>query len=376
MSNIAQGFLTASKAGYPEGTPKAKFGAGAYTHVGDGVGDKQWVDYVCGLGAALLSQGNCPSLPTQQEERLAFKLSELFPVCEKVKILKTGTGACNAAVRIARAYQQNNDNDDWPAGCGTGYHGWGNTFISDEEPGTGTVSDDYIRAKNFDELIGYLKTGGWGYCIIEPVELDLNVQDELKEIRRLCSEKGIILIFDEIITGFRFPEYSVSNYFGIQPDLICLGKGLGNGHPISILGGSADIMETDGYFISGTFFGELSGIESALSTLDYLNTHKINDLWQRGQETITAFNEISDKIQLYGYPTRCIWKGETVFITTFCQQMQKRGYLLHPRVWFITHAHTSTINAQFVDDSKQCINEIIDKNIQLKGVVAQPLFKR
>ena len=359
MTFIAQGFLTASKLQYPEGTPYSE--------------NADFVDYVSGLGAQLIDDnGNCPSLPSIAEQSLAFRLAERFPCIDKVKILKTGTDACNAAVRVARAYQ------DRPFGCGVGYHGWGNTFISAEEPGNGTYPEGYINCRTLERLIIFLTETGdtQAYCIIEPVELDLNVKEQLQEIRRICSERKIILIFDEIITGFRFPEYCVANYFGIQPDLICLGKGLGNGYSISILGGSRDIMESEGYFVSGTFFGELSGIESALSTLDYLDTHRLNELWQRGQEVIDNFNGISDKIQLYGYPTRCVWKGEELFIYTFCQQMQKRGYLLHPRVWFIRHDHSSTINAKFIDDCRQCIGEIINKNIQLKGNIPQPVFKR
>lgn len=376
-----------SKLGYPEGTPKAVHARMLSMdtpyhehriHIGN---EKYLTDYTCGLGANLIDIQNCYSLPSEDEESLAFKLTELFPCIEKVKILKTGTDACNCAVRIARAYAENSGTKGLDVdGLGVGYHGWSDTFISDEYPGIGCIAGQYEKCNNFNMLLQRLNNQpadmNYKYCIIEPVELDLNVKDELLEIRRLCSEKGIILIFDEIITGMRFPEYSVSNYFGIQPDLICLGKGLGNGYPISIVGGPSHIMETPGYFVSGTFFGELSGINAALATLDFLDTGKLNELWSRGQEVITHFNEISDKIQLYGYPTRCIWKGEEVFIATFCQQMQKRGYLLHLRVWFITHAHTSTINAQFIDESKQCINEIIDKNIQLKGAVPEPVFKR
>ena len=371
MSFIAQGYTTASKKGFPEGTPKGQFGKGAYIHVGNGQYDKQWVDYCCGLGASLIEQGNCLSLPTQQEENLAFRLTQLFPCIDRVKLLKTGSDACECAVRIARAYT------GVMHGCGTGYHGWHNIFISAEDPGTGTYPEGYIKCPSFESLITFLtEVDSLAYCIIEPVELDLDVKDSLLEIRRICNKKKIVLIFDEVVTGFRFPEYSVSNYFGIQPDLICLGKGLGNGHSISVVGGGTDIMETEGYFVSGTFFGELSGITAALDTLDFLSSHKINELWKRGQETITHFNGISDRIQLRGYPTRCVWEGDPLFIAIFCQQMQGRGFLLHPRCWLISHSHTSTINAHFIDESKQCISEIVAKDIRLEGALPEPVFKR
>ncbi len=358
MNFIAQNALTMSKKQYPHGTPYSE--------------DADFVDYCCGLGAQLLEDnGNCPSLPSRAEQSLAFKLTDIFPFVERVKLLKTGSDACSAAVRIARAYT----GKDY--GIGTGYHGWHNSFINEEDPGTGCVREYYHKCPKLEGVIGALKKlDHYAYCIIEPVELDLNVKDELKEIRRLCSEKGIVLIFDEVLTGFRFPEYSVSNFYNIQPDIICLGKGLGNGHSISVVGGRSDIMETEGYFVSGTFFGELSGIESALATLNWLTADKIMDLWKRGEDFIKRFNDIADIIQLEGYPTRCIWKGEPLFIATFCQQMQKRGYLLHPRVWFIRHDHDNLTNSKFISQAKACIEEIVEKNIQLKGPMAEPVFKR
>jgi len=387
MSFIAQNALTYSKTTFPDGTPKGVGGLGHLIVTTDGL----LTDYVCGLGCNLLDVENSLSLPTQREESLAFKLTEIFPCIDKVKILKSGADGCEAAVRIARAYHQNKKSGGGDVfydmegrieinGCGTGYHGWDNTFISSESPGTGTVDSGYFKRDNFDELIKTLNAvdeyDSMAFCIIEPVELDLNVKEQLTQIRSICSEKDIVLIFDETITALRFPNYCVSNYFNIQPDLIIFGKGLGNGYPISVVGGSRDIMESEGYFISGTFFGELSAIDSALHVLDYLDESKISDLWRRGQEIMENFNEISDKIQMRGYPTRCVWDGDETFVATFCQQMQRKGFLLHPKVWFISDAHTSTINAEFVDKSRQCINDIIRNNIQLKGAVPQPVFKR
>lgn len=378
MNFIAQGALTMSKHKdqWPDGTPLAKghtqHDHRIYTENGS------LIDYTCALGANLIDIRNSYSLPTRAEESLAFRLTELFPCIEKVKILKTGTDACNAAVRIARAYHDNKGNISGSrgTGIGTGYHGWGNSFIASETPGTGTMFEGYKKLDDLTQIIETLeKCEGVFYCIIEPVVLDLNVKDQLLTIRRLCSEKGIVLIFDEIITGFRFPNFCVSNFFGVQPDIICLGKALGNGYPISVVGGRRDIMETPGYFISGTFFGESSSITNALDTLDYLTEKKLSDLWDSGGWIIDRFNAISPLLQMQGYPTRCVWKGEPLLIAIFCQQMQKRGFLLHPRVWFITFAHTEKVNTKFIEQSRECINDILTNNIQLIGNLPKG-FKR
>lgn len=375
-NKIAQGFTTASKHPSQWVKNQPKF----YEDLED-----KSRDFVCGLGCNLVGWNNCYSLPTHYEEELAGRICELFPFVDKVKILKTGTDACNAAVRIARAYAREQPLREQPSarqpsaliksfydGVGAGYHGWGNSFISVEHPGNGTVQEDYFKCLNLNELINTL-INSWGidYCIIEPVELDLDVLPQLKEIRRLCSEKGIVLIFDEIITGFRVPEYSISNYFGVTPDLICLGKALGNGYPISILGGKAEIMETPNYFISGTFFGEMTAINEALKTLDFLTLEKLDELWHRGACFQRKLNIIHPDVQLVGYPTRAVWEGKYKYV--FWQEMAKKGWLLG-KAWFLNFDHTPELLNTFIEDARKILKNI-DK-VKLNGPEPTPIFKR
>lgn len=329
------------------------------------------VDFVCGLGSNLIDIRNNFSLPSTEEVVLAERIKALFPCIDKLKFVKTGSAACSAAVRIARAYTGK------MLVWGTGYHGTDNWAISAEDPGTGTVFEFYQKLPDFDNLIRNLKMvgGDLAAVIIEPVQLDINVRPQLQEIRDLCTQKGIVLIFDEVITGFRFLDYSVANHFGIQPDLICLGKALGNGYPIALVGGRDEIMETPGYFISNTHNGELSAIEAALKTLDFLTPKVITDLWWRGDAFQKAFNQFSHKLQIVGYPTRGELRGDEDFKNLFLQEMVKRGYFFG-RAWFITHAHTKEILIQALATAEAVIKAIESGAVKLEGLPPRPVFKR
>lgn len=376
---IAQDCLTYSKRRdqYIEGVypTHAITGDGAKlvvaTEDGSSWRDKEFVDFVCGLGSNLIDIRNNFSLPSYKEVELAERVKALFPCIDKLKFVKTGSAACSAAVRMARAYTGK------MLVWGVGYHGTDNWAISAEEPGTGTVFEFYQKLPDFRNLIHNLKMADdqLAAVIIEPVQLDYNVRSQLEEIRALCTEKKIVLIFDEVITGFRFIDYSVANHFGIQPDLICLGKALGNGYPIAVVGGREDIMETPGYFISNTHNGELSAINAALSTLDYLSHGHIHSLWERGKAFQEAFNRLTPKLQIVGYPTRGELRGDEDFKALFMQEAIKRNHFFG-RAWFISHAHTYGILNRALDVAADVVKVIEAGAVKLEGLPPRPVFRR
>jgi len=374
MKRLAQEFCTASKhrSQWLETHPKEALGYSSGRLVTE-QGLK--IDMCCSLGANLNGFQNSFSLSTPYEEELADRIHKVIPCCEKIKILKTGTDACNAAVRIARGYNPGNDDIGY-TGIGTGYHGWGNSFIASEKPGVGCEYESYQKCDSLQHIQTAILSENVNYCIIEPFELDYSKKtiNQLKEIRRLCSAKKIVLIFDEVITGFRTPQYCVSNFVGVKPDLICLGKALGNGFPISILGGLSSIMDTPDYFISGTFFGETQAIKEALKTLDFLSETKLQEFWNRGRCFQKNFNALTSFIQLQGLPTRAVWKGK--WHLPFIQEMNRRGYLLHPKCWFLNFEHDEDILNKFMNNARCVIKNLAMGKIKLIGKEPQPIFKR
>jgi glutamate-1-semialdehyde 2,1-aminomutase len=340
------------------------------------------IDHTGGLGSNIISCNNNFGLPTTSEVVLAERLAVIFPFVQKFRFLKTGTAACEAAIRVARAWHQTVYRDSKKQGIGTGYHGSGNITISAEQPGAGTYNEGYIKYESVSECtkkISESKRGDISYCIVEPVSLEVSkeVAKELYDLRQECTDKDVTLIFDEVITGFRVPRYSISNYFQIAPDVIVLGKALGNGHPIAAVGMLDRYAETDGWFISNTHNGELTSIANALETLDYLTDERIDELWQRGSQFIKAFNSIApEKIKLRGYATRAVWDGDKTYISLFCQESYKRGILLHPGAWWISHSHTYDIITMELKLFREIIEKIETHNIQLEGLMPSPVFKR
>jgi glutamate-1-semialdehyde aminotransferase len=336
----------------------------------------EYVDWTGGLGANLTYAHNNFGLPHVDEVILGERLQELIPILQKMRFLKTGSEACQAAVRIARAYIRNNGLNSF-TGVGHSYHGWHNWCIAAEQPGAGTVDERYFKW-DIDTILTNIKAGlDIGYVIIEPVMLDMSEEHiaKLRELRRLCTEKQIVLIFDEVITGFRTPKYCMAQYLNIEPDLICLGKALGNGYPLAVVGGRSDIMETEGWFISSTHAGEHSAIGNALNTLDFIYAHPIEDLWISGTEFKNSFNAISPNIQLFGLPTRSIWKCTDEYRALFFQETCKLG-LLFGAGWWITYAHTKEICAETIDKCREAIGKIDRGEVKLQGKPIRPVFKR
>jgi hypothetical protein len=147
---------------------------------------------------------------------------------------------------------------------------------------------------------------------------------------------GAVLIFDEVLTGFRFKDYGVCNYSGVTPDLLVLGKALGGGMALSAVCGPDEIMNQDDVFVSTTFAGEvlpLVACYSALRALKKYSTLSIKDLWTRGQNFMDKFNSFSKNVFIEGYPTRGVFSGNLDTLHLFFQEAAKAGLLFGPS-WF------------------------------------------
>jgi glutamate-1-semialdehyde aminotransferase len=373
---IAQGCLTFSKRSdqYIEGVSPTHCTGIAIGHPGFHTDHGSYFDFVCGLGSNLVSFRNNFSIPSVKEVELAERIKALFPCIDKLKLLKSGTAATDAAIRYARAHTQK------ALVWGVGYHGSSDTWISAEDPGVGTFYQFYQKFPDLEALIGNLElldadSDLLAAVIIEPVQLDFDVKDSLQKVRDLCTKTGAVLIFDEVITGFRVPKYSVANYYGIQPDITCLGKALGDGYPISVMGGRGDIMDTEGVFISNTHNGSLEGISAALETLDFLTEAKIQDLWNRGERFQRAFNAFCPKVQIVGYPTRGELRGDDLPKALFMQEMAKRGYFWG-RAWFMHHLFTEDFLNRTLEVAREVFASIESGSAKLEGLMPRPAFVR
>lgn len=397
---IPDGVQTLSKmpSRYVEGVyPKyIERGEGAYVWGDNG---KKYIDYPCGLGAVLLGygypditvavaeqvrKGTVFSLPNYLETELAEKICELIPSAEIVRFLKTGSEACSAAVKIARAYTGRN----LVLCCG--YHGWHDFYAITTARNKGIPASKcskQLKYNDKEEFRKCLSKGNVAAVIMEPYVLEEPRDGFLKHIRKLCTANGTVLIFDEVVTGFRTTGYSAQKMFGITPDLTCLGKAMANGLPISCVCGKKEIMqELQGdCFVSSTFGGELASIAAALATIKVLEGEEvITRIWDMGERFKNSFKGIATSLNLsdidiIGYPPRTSFVFPTeAHRSLFWQECLKNG-VLFGYAQFISFSHTQAVLDETMDAVRKSLYLVRKywKNPEaaLEGKPAEPTLR-
>jgi glutamate-1-semialdehyde 2,1-aminomutase len=266
------------------------------------------------------------------------------PSAELVRFGKNGTDATSAAIRLARAYTGR----DLVAVCG--YHGWQDWYIGSTTRDKGVPSSTKSLTKSFSfndikslsELISQFPEK-FAAVIMEPMNVNFPEENFLQDVRKLCDENGIILIFDETITGFRFSSGGAQELFNVIPDLSTFGKGLANGFPLSAVVGKRQIMkEMEEIFFSGTFGGELLSLAAAKVVLERHKKYDISSsLAEKGEnlkravEDLIRENNLQHILTLSGHPTWVFlnWTPTDKYSinelkTFFMQEMFQRGVLI------------------------------------------------
>jgi glutamate-1-semialdehyde 2,1-aminomutase len=240
----------------------------------------EYIDLVSSLAAVTLGYGDPEvnkavseqlelgvtlSLPSLLEFEVAELIGELVPSAEKVRFAKTGSDATAGAIRLARAFT---NHEHVLLG---GYHGWQDWYIGSTSMHLGVpesvqkLSHPFVLndIDAFEKLLTQFK-GNIAAVILEPISYISPTQEFLNYLRERTLELGIILVFDETVTGFRVAPGGAQELLSIKPDLTTFGKGIANGFPLSVLCGRADIMNLmDRIFFSGTFGGELLSLAAA-----------------------------------------------------------------------------------------------------------------
>lgn len=231
------------------------------------------------------------------EEQVASRLVDIIPCAEKVRFLKTGGEAMAATHRLARGFTGR----DIIVSCG--YHGWMNTVTG---KGTPKAIGSVYRQLPWGDLTPYedlFRDMGNEIAAVS-VSCDYRDVDKghefLPALRALTEKYGALLIFDEIVTGFRLARAGAQEFFGVTPDLAVFAKGMSNGVPLSCYCGRADVMDVvKDVVISSTFGGDTLGLAACTAVLDvYENEPVIDTLWARGQQLHTGFNAICAELEV------------------------------------------------------------------------------
>lgn len=288
---------------------------GAGSHVWD-VDGNEYIDYAMALGPIILGHafpevddavaeqvrhGIAFSLPHPLEVEVAQLLVDLVPCAEMVRFGKNGSDATSGAVRAARAFTGR----DVIACCG--YHGWQDWYIGTTTRSLGvpeavkdlTVPFTYNDLASLERLFTE-HPGQIAAVIMEPVGIVAPEPGFLEGVRELATREGALLIYDEVVTGFRLALGGAQELFGVTPDLAAVGKAMGNGFPVAAVVGRADVMEIfDEIFFSFTFGGEAASLAAAAATLTVLRDRDvIPHLWAQGQILHDGFNTLARHFEL------------------------------------------------------------------------------
>ena len=290
------------------GTPIfVKEAKGAYLYDEDG---NQLIDYIASWGPMILGHAHQPvvnavidkakkgtsfGMPTQIETKIAELAVSMVPNIDKIRFVNSGTEACMSAVRLARGYT-NKDKIIKFAGC---YHGHSDSFLiqagsgavtfgSPNSPGVtqGTAKDTllakYNDLANVEALINANKNE-IACIIIEPVAGNMGCippkEGFLEGLRKLCDTNNILLIFDEVMTGFRLAKGGAQELLGIKADIVCFGKVIGGGLPVGAFAARAEIMNhlapLGPVYQAGTLSGNPLAMAAGLAMLTELNSGEI-----------------------------------------------------------------------------------------------------
>jgi len=368
--------------------------AGARLWDADG---NEYVDYVCSWGALILGhahpkvveaiatqarRGTSYGMPTELEVELALKIRAALPSCEKVRFVSSGTEATMSAVRLARA-ATGRDLIIKFEGC---YHGHSDSFLSEAGSGLATLgiaacpgvpqalagltlnapyNDAAAVEKLFDRHRNQIAA-----LIVEPIAANMGVVAPapgfLQQLRDLTTQHGALLIFDEVITGFRVCYGGAQTLFGIVPDLTTLGKIIGGGLPVAAYGGRSDLMDRVAplgpVYQAGTLSGNPLAMSAGIATLDLLaapgfygaldaSAKRLGDgiitvLWELGLSAtaaragslLTLFFS-GEHVRDYSVAKKC----DTRRFAAFFRAMLERGIFLAPSQFealFVSAAHT------------------------------------
>ena len=353
---------------------------------------------------AVVTSGNMSTLNCPEEVYLAEKLVDLHPWSDMVRFSRSGGEANSIAIRIARAFSGR----DNVAICG--YHGWHDWYLSvnlgDDKgldghllPGLNTVGvprnlKDTVfpfSYNNYDELESLVKSHDIGVIKME-VERNMGPEDNfLHKVRKLATERSIVLIFDECTSGFRETFGGIHKKYDVEPDMAMFGKALGNGYAITAVIGRGEIMNAaQSSFISSTFWTERIGPTAALRTLDVMDREKSWDkITTTGREIRKRWQSMADKhgllVDHWGLPALTGFtinsSQATEYKTIISQEMLAKGYLASNSVYVCTEHTSNVLDGYFhaLEPVFALIRECEDgRDVQsiLNGPVCHAGFKR
>ncbi len=394
------------------------------------IDDNEYIDYRLGYGPAILGYadervdeaaragmdvGGVFALGTELEYKVACRISDMVPAAELIRYSNSGTEAVMAALRVARAYSGKDEHLIVEGG----YHGMFNevlwyTDVEEWDPKAGdpevlpysegvpnlikklfhavplndaNVLEDVLR-RHGDKIAAFLVEPMMGNCCGITATAEY-----MRAVRSLCDKYNVVLIVDEVKTGFRVAKGGVQELMGIQADLCTFAKALANGYPISVVAGREDIMRKigDGVVHGGTFTAHSVALAAADKTLEILaetdalaNIAANGEMLRVGISKILAARGITHSFA--GHPAmsglffnpeppsnyREWLDSDYDFYDALAQELHELGILVEPdsrEPWFLCEAHDMECVEETLDKFEEAVDITMDKSPQERGKV-------
>ncbi len=361
---------------------------------------KKYIDMAqMGIGSAILGYSNDKinfavknaikdgvntTLNSLEEYNLAKKLLKINKGFGGVKFCRSGGEAMDVAIRIARSFTRKQKI------AFSGYHGWFDWYLATNLKNKANLNDHLLEGlsptgvynglKNSihpfkyddpDDLIRTIKKNkDIGIVVVESARYNYPNRDFVNTINKICNKRNIILICDEITSGFRINNSGAYKSVGFKPQIVVFGKGLGNGFAISAVVGKSKIMKNSiGSFISSSNWSERLGFVAALSTIDFIQKKKVwkhlNDMGKlisKGWKDI--FKELNLNISVSNFYPLVTMKPNygqfnNVILTYFMQDMLRKGYIVSSSI-YLSYAHDKRICLDYLKEARKTFMKISD----------------
>jgi glutamate-1-semialdehyde 2,1-aminomutase len=381
------------------------------SHIVD-VDNNDFIDYLMALGPVVLGYNNKSvndaisnqlkngisfSLPHTKEIEAAEALKRIIPCAEMTRFTKTGSDAVTGAVRAARAITKK----DIILYCGSGGV-WDDWFaiVTSRNQGIPSFNKDLIKIFDYnkiDQLYDLFKKNKEKVAavIMEPAVHDLPNNNFLQEVKKITHDNNALLIFDEILTGFRISNGGGQEFFNVIPDMATFAKGIANGMPLGAIVGKEEHMKIfEKVFVSTTYGGESLSLAACIATINEFERNNVCDhMWKIGDKIKEGFNKISKEKELnaecVGLSPRLQLKindennnDSLLYKSLFLQELLKKGIFMHPNTILFSYAHTLEeieYTIEEFDNALSILKKAIVKNDvknQIQGIPCQEIIRR
>ncbi|MEW6510945.1 MAG: aminotransferase class III-fold pyridoxal phosphate-dependent enzyme [Bacteroidota bacterium] len=350
---------------------------------------KEYVDFRLALGPVTLgycydevdnavreqlAKGVLFSMASPIELEVAKRINRIVPNAEMVRFMKTGEDANMCNVRIARAWSKRD------MMLISGYHGYPDWFSAEGSPGNGVpeVLRDYVKSipwGDCDAAERLIKQYADRLACVISVPYDFNEDTSgtyIRTLRALTQKEGIVLILDEVLTGFRLARGGAQEFFGVDADLVSYAKALANGFPLSAYCGKRQLMETlNSFRMTTTYAGETLSLAAAAATLDIMMRENVHDhLRAMGERLMAGFDMMVKDLGVEGHAAGLPAAPFLKFVHRdpdyharleflWHRELYREGIFANPR-WFISYSHKPADIDEALEKSRRALQRALE----------------